>query len=242
MQVYSHTNVSDLFYICANGIFENVGDYVSYNITKVVDDDYNSYHTDRKYYKLYIYFQASKEKSDWKANFHFFKTLRKRKPYNDMNVSYKVHSGFLACWKEVKDVIKEAIRDEDISGITIVGYSHGAALATLCHECCWYNRPDLRNNLLTLAFEAPRIYGGFKVKKELKERWENCYVFRNKNDLVTHLPPRIFGFCDVGNLVKIGQQKTYGFMTCIRAHYPENVYQSLNEYEDFHDFIWEAHN
>lgn len=242
MNIYSHSKLSDYFYNCVNAVYDNVGDYVSYTFDKIEDTVYNATHTDKTYYHLCIYFQGSCQKSDWKANFHFFKTLRKRRPYKDMDTSYKVHSGFLNCWRQVKDIVKEEIMKEEVLSVTIIGYSHGAALATLCHEFVWFNREDLRNKLITMAFEAPRIYGGFKVKDNLKERWDNCYIFRNKRDLVTHLPPRIFGFCDVGNLVKIGQQKTYGFLTLIRSHYPENVYSSIKEYESFHDYIWESKN
>jgi hypothetical protein len=53
----------------------------------------------------------------------------------------------------------------------VVGYSHGGALAAFCHECVWFHRPDLREKgLLGYGFEAPRIYAGFKVKKELAQR------------------------------------------------------------------------
>ena len=90
--------------------------------------------------------------------------------------------------------------------IVVVGYSHGGALAALCHECVWYNREDLREGdaLLGFGFEAPRIYAGWRMPKALKERWKNFTVYRNKNDIVTHLPPVLFGFRHVGKMKKIG--------------------------------------
>ena len=133
--------------------------------------------------------------------------------------------------------MREAFADKSISSIVISGYSHGAALAVLCHECAWWCRPDLRDRLITLAFEAPRVYAGFTIKKSLRERWENCFIFRDKNDIVTHLPPVIFGFRTVGRLVKIGNHKTYGIGSFIKAHCPENVDTALKEYTQFYNYL-----
>ena len=52
-----------------------------------------------------------------------------------MEVSYRVHRGFLAAWKEVEDIIIAKIKDPKWTKIVTVGYSHGGALAGFCHEC-----------------------------------------------------------------------------------------------------------
>ena len=112
----------ELFKTCDCGIeYKNVGDSVSY----AFKEDGNH---------LEIYFQGSSQIADWVRNFLF-----KKKPYKDMEIPYKVHGGFLAAWKEVKDVIKQKIEEKDGNGkfkfesITVVGYSHGGALTALCH-------------------------------------------------------------------------------------------------------------
>ena len=51
-------------------------------------------------------------------------------------------------------------------------------------------------------------------------------VVRNHNDLVTHVPPILFGFHHVGELFKIGKHKKYGPIT---SHFPEKVFESLKE-------------
>ena len=176
------------------------------------------------YGRLIIYFEPSDGKIDWRNNFAF-----KKKPYKDMKVKYKVYRGFLKCWKSVEDRVIDKVVEKRANGaykwdhITVIGYSHGGALAALCHEAVWFHRPDLREKgLLGIGFEAPRVYGARKVKKELMERWENFYVLRNGRDIVTYVPPRLFGFTHVGNIVKM---KTEAGI--VMAHTPWEVEKSL---------------
>lgn len=171
---------------------------------------------------LYIYFEPSNGGKDWKHNFMF-----KKRPYKDMKIPYKVHRGFLECWKTVEDIILARIADPTIKEIVIVGYSHGGALSALCHECCWYNRPDIRNNIWGIGFDSPRVYGSFTVDNKLKERWAQYIVIRNHNDLVTHVPPALFGYCHVGTVVKVGEKPHPGL---IKAHYPEEILYSLQNF------------
>ena len=178
------------------------------------------------YRRLIIYFEPSDGKLDWRNNFAF-----KKRPYKDMKVPYKVHGGFLKCWKAVEDKVIDKVLEKRSNGayrwqqVTIVGYSHGAALAALCHECVWFHREDLRGGrLLGIGFEAPRVYGALKVKKDLAQRWDNFYVVRNGRDIVTHAPPRIFGFTHVGKIVKTTPAHKAG---CIEAHTPWNMKDSL---------------
>lgn len=172
---------------------------------------------------LYIYFEPSDGKVDWKHNFMFAK-----RPYKDMKIPYKVHRGFLQCWKTIEDIVIDRIADRNINEIIIIGYSHGGALSMLCHECCWFHRPDIKNNIWGIGFGSPRVYTGLWVKKSLKPRWQQYMIIRNHTDLVTHVPPKLFGYSHVGKLVKIGKKKKY---SCIKSHYPSNISESLAEFE-----------
>ena len=190
-------------------------DKVSYNLTEENDT-------------LFIFFQWTVGKTDWKHNFMFAKT-----PYKNMEISYKVHRGFLKCWKSVEDIIiakvTEKVNDEyKFKHIYVGGYSHGGALAMLCHEACWYHRPDIRDNIKSVGFAGPRVFGSFSMDKRLEERWKNFILLRNSDDIVTYLPPRIFGYRHVGNLVHIGKDKHYGL---IKSHMEKHIFESLDEYE-----------
>jgi hypothetical protein len=214
--------LSKLFHKCAYEIkYEQAGDSVNYAFVE-------------EGRSLLIFFQGSNSITDWVRNFLFGK-----RPYKDMKVEYKVHRGFLAAWKEVEDIIIKKVTDRQTYGewkytydkIIIVGYSHGGALAGLCHECVWFHRPDLRETgLIGYGFEAPRFYAGWKVKDELKERWEKFFVIRTNNDIVTHCPPVIFKYCHVGSIMKVKgdislvQNK---LPKCVKSHYPQVVYDAL---------------
>lgn len=234
--------LSELFYKCAYTIpYQTVGNDVNY-----------AFEEDTKNNTLTIYFQGSSQVMDWIRNFLF-----KKKPYKDMEIPYRVHRGFLEAWKEVEDIVIEKIQEKkkkrfynsfedsyyfkDVykwDHIIVVGYSHGGALAAFCHECVWFWRPDLREEGLEgYGFEAPRIYGGWCVKKELRERWAKFTVIRDNNDLVTHCPPAIFRFCHVGTIlkvkgdVKLGPNKWY-IPNCVKSHYPQVVYDGLVKAEN----------
>ena len=222
--------LSKLFHKCAYDIaYQTAGEDVNY-----------AFEEDKRNNILTIYFQGSSQVTDWIRNFLFGK-----KPYKDMEIPYRVHRGFLAAWKEVEDIIIAKITETKVNSIdyrwkhiVVVGYSHGGALAAFCHECVWFHRPDLRDGGFEgYGFEAPRIYAGYRVKKELKERWETFKVIRDNNDLVTHCPPVIFGYCHVGSLIKVkgdiklGPNKWY-IPNCIKSHFPEVVYDGLLKAEN----------
>lgn len=183
---------------------------------------------------LYIHFEGSNSTIDWIRNFLF-----KKVPYKNMEEKFKVHRGFLEAWREVKDIIFDKITEAaettrfKYNEICVIGYSHGGGLAILCHEFINYYRPDLKDNLISLCYESPRVIS--KISDELKERWSNCYLIKNANDIVTRVPPKLFGYQDVGNTIKIGNKKNIEryklWPKCILAHTPYEVNKSLKKYE-----------
>lgn len=147
---------------------------------------------------LYLFFQWSNGTSDWKNNFDFPAV-----PYKDMGVKWRCHRGFLRVWKSIEPYIKESVLDKTVAKVVIIGYSHGAAIATLAHEYVWYNRPDLRDSMEGYGIGCPKCYWGFSVKKSLRERWANFHPIRNENDIVTYVPPMPFGFVHVNKVTHL---------------------------------------
>lgn len=171
---------------------------------------------------LYLFFQGSDGKNDWKNNLDF-----PAKAYKRMGKTvWFAHRGFLRTWKEIEPALAAEIADERVKRLVIAGYSHGGALALLCHEYAWYHRPDLRDTLEGYGFGCPRVFWGIKTKV-LASRWERFTIVRNIDDLVTHLPPRALGYAHVGSLLKIGVRGRY---SRIDAHRPENISKELLAY------------
>lgn len=185
-----------------------------------LEEETASYYTEKVEDTLYIYLECSNGKTDWKNNLDF-----PAKPYGDMKHRWYVHRGFLKVWKVIRDQIKETIQDISLKRIVIVGYSHGAALAVLCHEYCVFNRQDIKDNIFGYGFGCPRVVWGI-LKKSIKERFKNFTIIRNHNDVVTHVPPKIFLFRHVGKMLKIGKNKEWN---PVDSHRPQNYTESLRE-------------
>jgi predicted lipase len=183
-----------------------------------VGDETASYCTERAGNALFIYFEWSNGKTDWKNNFDF-----PAKPYRHMSNKWYAHRGFLKVWKEIEPHLQEQINDPSVNIIYIGGYSHGAAIALLCHEYCKFNRPDI--TIEGYGYGAPRVVWGF-VRKNVKKRFEGFTVIRNARDIVTHVPPAWLGYRHVGELVHIGSGKAYN---AIESHYAESYLKELSE-------------
>lgn len=164
---------------------------------------------------LCIYFEWSNGKLDWRHNFAFA-----AKPYRDMKNKWRCHRGFLKVWKSIEPYVKDSIMSPTVKEIKIVGYSHGGAIAQLCYEYVKFNRPDI--SVSGIGFGAPRVFWG-RARKAVRERFKGFVVVRNGHDLVTHLPPVIFGYRHICEVQKIG----IGSDGLIKDHYPERYEESL---------------
>ncbi len=203
--------LSELFETCLKIPYEKVG--VSANYALKRDGE-----------TLYLFFQGSDGKNDWKNNLDF-----PAKAYKRMEKTvWFAHRGFLKVWKEIEPFLEKDIKDPHFQKIVVTGYSHGGAVASLCFEYVWFHRPDLRGKTEGYGFGAPRVFWGLKGK-EVRKRWQGFFVVRNIDDLVTHLPPAVLGFSHVGELMKIGARGKY---TRIEAHYAENILRELQSFEE----------
>ena len=202
--------MSELFYRCVHIAYthvENGGDFA----------------VERHGSVLYIYLQCSDGSEDWKNNLDFPAV-----PYRRMGRTvWFAHRGFLRVWKSMEPYLARLILDSVVKKIVSVGYSHGAALAVLCHEYVYFHRPDLHENIFGYGFGCPRVIWGVRTQG-VCERWKYFTTVRNLNDLVTHLPPALFGFFHVGKMLEIGARGRY---SPIDAHRPESILAELRRME-----------
>ncbi len=186
-----------------------------------LEEETASYGYSKRGKTLTIYFEWSNGKTDWLNNFDF-----PAKPYRDMGNKWYAHRGFLKVWKVIEPHLESAIKDPNIKTINIAGYSHGAAIALLCHEYCKYNRPGCE--VTGVGFGCPRVIWGF-LKAPVKKRFEGFTVIRNKRDIVTHVPPAIFGYRHPDGVLKLDDGTP---CNSIDAHRPEEYIKSLLNYEE----------
>lgn len=208
--------LKELFYKCAyREYYKQIGDSVNY----AFDED-----TSTK--TLSIYFQGSNSISDWVRNFLFTK---------DCYGLFKAHKGFLMAYREARNLILDKVYEQDDKGdykwlkINIIGYSHGGALCQLALQDIYYHRPDIKDCILGYAFETPRA---LKVKKQFRFFWNNLITIRNNNDLITHLPPKIVGYTDLGTMIKVNGDTSLvenKQPKCIKSHYPQCVLDGLKD-------------
>ncbi len=172
---------------------------------------------------LFIFFEDSDGAEDWRNNLDFPAKAYAR----EGDVVFYAHRGFLSVWEALLPHIEDAVLDRGIKKIVAAGYSHGGALALLCHEYIWYRRKDLRDTLESYGFGAPRVLWGVYTPA-FKKRWERFTVVRNIDDAVTHLPPAVLGYTHVGTLLEIGEKNKY---SATDAHKAENILAELKKYE-----------
>lgn len=205
-----------------------------------------SFFTERSGTKLTIYFEKSNGKVDWLNNFDFMPDLyyvadtkftpksilawgkelifglihTPKKAYKDSADSWKCHGGFLKVWKSIEPYLVDQINNPMIKEFEVIGYSHGGAIAQLCHEYIKYWRPDAK--VSGYGFGAPRVVWG-KPSEAVKKRFEGFVVVRNQKDLITHLPPKCFGFVDICEIKTVG----YFSFGLISDHYPDKYWMAL---------------
>ena len=170
---------------------------------------------------LYILFEWSDGAEDWKNNFDF-----PARPYKRMTDKWFCHRGFLKVWKAMRDEIENRVAETleehpEITDITIVGYSHGGAMALFATEDMTYLYGD-KFNVSGYGFGAPRVLWGY-VPKAVRERISAFVTVRNVPDIVTHLPPKVFGYRDI-NITEIGEKGKY---KPIKAHYSSAYIEEL---------------
>ncbi len=202
-------NLADLFSWVLHARYTDVKNDASFAVRRTADT-------------LYILFEASRGVQDWENNVDF-PVL----PYRDMPHRWMCHRGFLTVWKSAEPYITDAVLSAHAKNVTVAGYSHGGALAALCHEHIWFHFPHLRKHLTGFGFGAPRVLWRLPGTLWPKERWEAFTVIRNLDDAVTHLPPAILGYTHVGTVLEIGQKGRY---TPLEAHRPQSYENALAQF------------
>jgi len=180
---------------------------------------------------IYINFCGSKELLDWWDNFKFWKKnfwtekqWKKIIPYECMESKIKVHAGFIGQWKQVRSIIHEEI--QKYNKIIVTGHSLGGAIANLCVLDIQYFNPD--KELSVITFGAPDVGNKYFVKS-FNKRIKNSKQYINGDDIVTKVPPWLFGYRKVIKVIKIGVSHWYFKISGTHLdHYPRKYIKNMS--------------
>jgi predicted lipase len=130
-------------------------------------------------------------------------TWKKVIPYGNARSKIRVHYGFLRSYKSVRETI-HTIVEETIAHnnptipVITIGHSLGGALANLCALDLQYQFSEgkfkhISRYVKSMTVGSPRVGNGAFVKSYNK-RVPHTYRFDGTRDIVTRLPPWLFGF------------------------------------------------
>lgn len=151
---------------------------------------------------LYVVFRATDEDLDWWNHLLF---LPAAIPYNNEESKIKIHVGWLNEYKrvEIRGFVQNKVKNFSGNKVVVVGHSYGAALAIICSVDLQYNFPD--KEICCVALSSPRV-GNKDFVESYNKRVPKSLMAFNGNDIVTEVPPSLFGFRHIGNVVHFGKR------------------------------------
>ncbi|RUP46907.1 Alpha/Beta hydrolase protein [Jimgerdemannia flammicorona] len=117
--------------------------------------------------------------------------------YSPAKNGARVHSGFLASYRDARDIVYNTVVDQMAKhpGYTLymIGHSLGSAVAVL-QTLDFYNNAGYNNrNMIIYTFGQPRI-GNPAFASYVDSLGLSFHRTINQNDIVPHVPPMLFGY------------------------------------------------
>ena len=205
------------YFIDTSGDFNNTGKaryvihYSAIPYTYKGKTVYANYemHYEEDRHVIQINFEATNGKTDWLANLCFVDKYYDTFTYNGKKLTLRVHNGWAAMYKamkhEIRNRLKVLLLAHPEAQIEVIGWSLGSGQAQLCAQDIFYNF-GRKVFLYTYGSVNPfktNIFNRKRTRQYLNDCCLAVYNFSNVNDIVTYLPPRLFGFikikrCPVG--------------------------------------------
>lgn len=166
-----------------------------------------------------IVFRGTDSLINWKNDFRFCKRVI---PYDNEKTDIRVHAGFLETYRAIRPRIHTLI-PPGACRVMVSGHSLGAALAVLCAVDIQYNFPH--KDVEVYLFGCPRV-GNRAFARSYNKRVFKTLRVTNGNDIVTKVPPALWGFRHVGIDIHVGAPRL-PFVVSLGAHRPQRYYKAL---------------
>ena len=118
------------------------------------------------------------------------------------------------------------------STVEVIGWSLGSAMAMLASQDLNYNF-GIKAHLYTYGsvnLFKTNIFNRRKTLKYLRSTVKDYHIFCNRNDIVTYLVPRIFGFVKFNRLNIKGKLNIFKMFRVLKNHFiydQESLYESI---------------
>lgn len=209
---------------------------------KNIDYVYKGVLTHANYYIRYdelrnviqIHFQGTNDIPDWVTNLLFQPKYYNSFIWNDKKITLKVHKSWATMYKVMKSFIRKEVTEllniHPSAEVEIIGWSLGSGQAMLCAQDLNYNF-GIKSHLFTFGsvnLFKTNIFNRKKTIKYLRSCLKSYHIFCNRNDIVTYVVPRIFGFIKIDRINLKGKFNFFGLFRVMKNHF---VYDNSNLYE-----------
>lgn len=156
---------------------------------------------------IQIHFECTMTLTDWICDFLFAPKMYKTFTVNGEKIKLRACKGWTQMWfavkKEVREAVKQLVKEHQDAEVEIIGWSLGSAIAQFCAQDLDFNY-GIKSHLITFGTVKP-WRGSKKLRKYLQSCCKDVHNFMNKEDIVTYMPcfPGFFAT----NPIKVGQFK-----------------------------------
>ena len=236
------------YFIDTSGDINNTGK-ASFKIEyKSINYVYNGILTHANYFIRYdekrnviqIHFEGTKDIPDWFTNILFQPKYYESFICDGKKITLKVHKAWSAMYKVMKtfirDEVSKLLNEHKEPEIEIIGWSLGSAMATLCAQDLNYNL-GIKSHLFTFGsvnLFKTNIFNRRRTIKYLRNTTYEYHIICNRNDMVSYLVPRLFGFVKIGRVNTKKKFNFFGLFNIAKNHFnydDERLYRNIYKKE-----------
>lgn len=188
---------------------------------------------------IQVHFEGTRDIPDWFTNLLFQPKYYESFIWENKKITLRVHKSWQAMYKVLKHYIRSDVsallKSHPESEVEVIGWSLGSAMAMLCTQDLNYNL-NIKSHLFTFGsvnLFKTNVFNRRKTLKYLKSTTYEYHIFTSRNDIVSYLVPRLFGFIKLGR-INLGKFNLFGLFNIRKYHYiydRESLYKKLYKRE-----------
>ncbi len=210
---------------------------VDYQYKKILTHANYCIRYDSKRNVIQVHFEGTKDIPDWVCNFLFLPKYYESFTWNDKKITLRVHESWATMYKAMKGIVRDGVKElldqHPDAEVEVIGWSLGSGQAMLCSQDLNYNL-GIQVHLFTFGSVNPfrtNIFTRKKTINYLKSCCKSYHIFCHKNDFVSYLVPKIFGFVKINRLNLKGHFNIFGLFNILKNHY---CYDQRELYKDIY--------